>query len=53
MTSLPPMADVPKLEHYFLAHQEAEAKSQRYQQEQQRAESLIETLLSRLETKGL
>ena len=42
-----------ELEHYFLAHQEAQAKLQRYQQEQQRAESLIETLLTRLETKGL
>ena len=42
-----------ELEHYFLAHQEAQAKLQRYQQEQQRGESLIETLLTRLETKGL
>lgn len=38
-----------ELEHYFLAHQEAEAKLQRYQQEQQRAEALIEALLARLE----
>lgn len=42
-----------ELEHFFLAHQEAKAKLQRYQQEQRRAESLIETLLTRLETKGL
>jgi hypothetical protein len=40
-----------ELEHYFLAHQEAEAKLQRYQQEQQRAEALIEALLARLETR--
>ena len=38
-----------ELENYFLAHQEAEAKLQRYQQEQQRAEALIEALLARLE----
>ena len=37
-----------KNEHYFLAHREAEAKLQRYQQEQQRAEALIEALLARL-----
>jgi len=42
-----------ELEHYFLAHQEAEAKLARYQQEQQRAETLIETLLTRLEARGL
>jgi hypothetical protein len=41
-----------ELEHYFLAHQEAEAKLQRYQQEQQRAEALIEALLARLEARG-
>jgi len=40
-----------ELEHYFLAHQEVEAKLQRYQQEQQRAEALIEALLARLETR--
>ena len=40
-----------ELEHYFLAHQEAEAKLQRYHQEQQRAEALIEALLARLETR--
>ena len=40
-----------ELEHYFLAHQEAESKLQRYQQEQQRAEALIEALLARLETR--
>ena len=40
-----------ELEHYFLAHQEAETKLQRYQQEQQRAEALIEALLARLETR--
>ncbi len=40
-----------ELEHYFLANQEAEAKLQRYQQEQQRAEALIEALLARLETR--
>jgi outer membrane protein TolC len=40
-----------ELENYFLAHQEAEAKLQRYQQEQQRAEALIEALLARLETR--
>ena len=38
-----------ELEHFFLAHQEAEAKLQRYQQEQQRAEALIEALIARLE----
>jgi hypothetical protein len=41
-----------ELEHYFLAHEEAEAKLQRYRQEQQRAEALIETLLARLEARG-
>ena len=41
-----------ELEHYFLAHQEAEAKLQRYQQEQQRAEALIEALLARLEARS-
>ena len=41
-----------ELEHYFLAHQEAEAKLQRYQQEQQRAEALIEALLARLQARG-
>ena len=41
-----------ELEHHFLAHQEAEAKLQRYQQEQQRAEALIEALLARLEARG-
>ena len=41
-----------ELEHYFLAHQEADAKLQRYQQEQQRAEALIEALLARLEARG-
>lgn len=41
-----------ELEHYFLANQEAEAKLQRYQQEQQRAEALIEALLARLEARG-
>jgi outer membrane protein TolC len=41
-----------ELEHYFLAHQEAESKLQRYQQEQQRAEALIEALLVRLEARG-
>ena len=40
-----------ELEHYFLAHQEAEAKLRRYQQEQQRAEFLIEALLARLEAR--
>ena len=41
-----------ELEHYFLANQEAEAKLQRYQQEQQRAEALIEALIARLEARG-
>lgn len=41
-----------ELEHYFLAHQEAETKLQRYQKEQQRAEALIEALLARLEARG-
>jgi hypothetical protein len=41
-----------ELEHYFLAHEEAEAKLQRYRQEQQRAEALIETLLARVEARG-
>ena len=41
-----------ELEHYFLAHEEAEAKLQRYRQEQQRAEALIDTLLARLEARG-
>ena len=41
-----------ELEHYFLAHQEAKAKLQRYQQEQLRAEALIEALLARLEARG-
>jgi len=41
-----------ELEHYFLAHQEAEARLQRYGQEQQRAEALIEALLARLEARG-
>lgn len=40
-----------ELEHYFLAHEEAEAKLQRYRQEQQRAEALIDTLLARLEAR--
>ena len=38
-----------ELEHYFLAKQDAEAKLNRYYQEQQRAEALIEALLQRLE----
>ena len=42
-----------ELEHYFLAHEEAEAKLQRYRQEQQRAEALIEALLARIEARGL
>ena len=42
-----------ELEHYFLAHQAAEAKLVRYQQEQLRAETLIETLLTRLEARSL
>ena len=41
-----------ELEHYFLSHQEAEAQLQRYRQEQQRAEALIEALLLRLEARG-
>ena len=41
-----------ELEHYFLAHEEAEAKLQRYRQEQQRAEAVIDTLLARLEARG-
>jgi hypothetical protein len=41
-----------ELEHYFLAHQEAQALLQRYRQQQQRAESLIEALLARLEASG-
>jgi len=41
-----------ELEHYFLAHQEAETLLQRYRQQQQRAESLIEALLARLEARG-
>ena len=41
-----------ELEHYFLAHQEAEARLQRYRQQQQRAEALIEALLSRLEARA-
>lgn len=41
-----------ELEHYFLSHEEAQAKLQRYQQEQQRAEVLIEALLARLEVLG-
>ena len=41
-----------ELEHYFLSHEEAQAKLQRYQQEQQRAEVLIEALLARLEVRG-
>lgn len=41
-----------ELEHYFLAHQEAEALLQRYRQQQQRAEALIEALLARLEARG-
>ena len=40
-----------ELEHYYLAHQEAEAKLRRYQEEQKRAESLIEALLARLEAR--
>ena len=39
-----------ELEHYFLANQDAEAKLNRYHQEQQRAEALIEALLQRLES---
>ena len=39
-----------ELEHYFLANQDAEAKLNRYHQEQQRAEALIEALLERLES---
>ena len=42
-----------ELEHYFLSHEEAQAKLQRYQQEQQRAEVLIEALLARLEVRGV
>ena len=41
-----------ELEHYFLAHDEAEAKLQRYRQEKQRAEAVIDTLLARLEARG-
>ena len=41
-----------ELEHYFLANQEAEAELQRYRQEQQRAEAVIDTLLARLEARG-
>ena len=41
-----------ELEHYFLANEEAEAKLQRYRQEQQRAEAVIVTLLARLEARG-
>ena len=41
-----------ELEHYFLANEEAEAKLQRYGQEQQRAEAVIDTLLARLEARG-
>lgn len=41
-----------ELEHYFLANEEAEAKLQRYGQEQQRAEVMIDTLLARLEARG-
>lgn len=41
-----------ELEHYFLANEEAEAKLQRYGQEQQRAEAMIDTLLARLEARG-
>ena len=41
-----------ELEHYFLSHEEAQAQLQRYQQEQQRAEVLIEALLARLEVRG-
>jgi hypothetical protein len=41
-----------ELEHYFLAHQDAETQLQRYRQEQQRAETLIEALLARLEARG-
>ena len=42
-----------ELEYYFLAHQDAEAKLLRYQQEQHRAESLIEALLARLEARNV
>ncbi len=42
-----------ELEHYFLAYQESEARLQRYQQEQQRAEALIQALLARLEARGV
>ena len=38
-----------ELEHYFLANQDAEAKLNRYHQEQLRAEALIEELLQGLE----
>ena len=41
-----------ELEHYFLANEEAEVKLQRYRQEQQRAEAVIDTLLARLEARG-
>ena len=41
-----------ELEHYFLANEGAEAKLQRYVQEQQRAEAVIDTLLARLEARG-
>ncbi len=41
-----------ELENYFRAHEEAKAKLQRYRQEQQRAEALIDTLLARLEARG-
>ena len=41
-----------ELEHCFLAHQEAEALLRRYRQQQQRAETLIEALLARLEARG-
>lgn len=41
-----------ELEHYFLAHEEASAKLQRYGEEQRRAEALIDALLARIEARG-
>jgi hypothetical protein len=41
-----------ELEHYFLAHEEAAAKLERFGEEQRRAEALIDALLARIEARG-
>ena len=42
-----------ELEFYFLAHQQQSQELARYRQLQQQAEALIDTLLSRLESRSV